>query len=557
MTAPSHIGVEQVPLGSDVYAFLRHLSVKGIIQGYSEAELPISEYEVALFLHQAEGVSLSDAEEALLQKYLRTYAHEPREAATLFSSKDAEPLLFRGLFTDEDKYLYQWYDDSTKSDLFVHGIASAELRHKLDPSESVGLLNIGGGFEGTLSGHVGYFMQTTNGTKFGSAELALEDPELNKNHNFLYFTQQQFFDFTTAELTYNNDWFTGKLAREPIEIGGGYQNDNILLSPNAPAYDFLSLSAHVGAVRYTSLVASLVADTIADSITGSGLPLKYLAVHDLTFSLGSDVELGFTDMMVFVQRFELGFANPFSLLDVVKHGLQDEDKDNSIMGAHARWRITPGVEVRGQMLLDDFLGSRVGTGDWQNKFAWQVGGMWAGAFGVSDLDWEAEWMHVEPYVYTHWNTDDARFTNSNTLLGAQIGPNSISYWTMLRWAPSAKWIFSVQGEYVERGENIYDSSGNLLYNAGANYNLSMTPQGNPNDTRILYGRRVNIFTLSADVEFEPWRDITFFVRGTKTAVNYLNEPPVTPGVNLAGLPVSYAPQSLPETIVLAGASIYF
>ncbi|HZK76802.1 MAG TPA: hypothetical protein VFD13_07835, partial [Candidatus Kapabacteria bacterium] len=367
LTSQPHTGVEQVPLGDDVYAFLRHLSVRGVIQGYSEAKLPISEFEVAGFLHQAESAKLSAAERDLLQKYLRTYAHDPRAAVTMFPSQvddrsSAEPLFFSGIFTDKDKYLYQWYDDSTKSDLFVHGIASAELRHKLDPNESVGLLNIGGSFSGTLTGHVGYFMQTTNGTRFGNPELALEDPQLSKNHNFLYFTGRQFFDFTTAELTYNNDWFTGKLAREAVEIGGGYQNDNILLSPNVPNYDFISLSAHAGAVRYTSMFASLVADTVADSITGPGLPLKYLAVHDLTFALGRDVELGFTDMMVFVQRLELGFLNPFSLLDVVKHGLQDEDKDNSIMGAHARWRITPGVEVRGQMLMDDFLFSRIGTG---------------------------------------------------------------------------------------------------------------------------------------------------------------------------------------------------
>ncbi|MEP7234327.1 MAG: hypothetical protein ABI778_03430, partial [Ignavibacteriota bacterium] len=38
----AHRGVVQVPIGEDVYAFLRHLSVRGIIKGYSEAELPIS-----------------------------------------------------------------------------------------------------------------------------------------------------------------------------------------------------------------------------------------------------------------------------------------------------------------------------------------------------------------------------------------------------------------------------------------------------------------------------------------------------------------------------------
>lgn len=558
LTSRPHIGVEQVPVGDEVYAFLRHLSVRGVIQGYSEAELPISEFEVAEFLHQADSANLSEAERALLKKYLRTYAHEPRDAVTMFPSINAEPLFFNGIVTDKDKYLYRWYDDSTNSDLFVHGIGSLEWRHKSSPSSaSVVLANLGGRFSGTLSGHVGYFMQTTDGERFGDSLLALEDPQLSKNHNFLYYTGAQFFDFTTAELTYNNDWFTGKIAREAVEIGGGYQNDNILLSPNAPNYDFVSLSAHVGAVRYTSMFASLAADTIADSITGPGLPLKYLEVHDLTFALEHDVELGFTDMMVFVQRLELGFLNPFSVLDVVKHGLQDEDKDNSIMGAHARWRITPGVEVRGQMLLDDFVGSRVGTGDWQNKFAWQLGGMWAGAFGVQDLDWEAEWIRVEPYVYTHWNTDDARFTNSNTLLGAQIGPNAMSYWTMLRWAPSAKWTFTAQGQLIERGENIYDSSGNLLYNAGADYNLSMTSQGNPNDTRILYGRRVNIFNLTFEADFEPWRGLILFARGTKSSVNYLNQPPVTPGFDPSGLPVSFAPQALPETLIAVGARALF
>src|SRR5205085_686734 len=109
-------------------------------------------------------------------------------------------------------------------------------------------------------------------------------------------------------------------------------------------------------------------------------------------------------------------------------------------------------------------------GQWSNKFAWQAGAMWAGAFGVSDLDFEAEWTHVEPYTYTHWNTDDDRFTNSGSLLGAKIGPNAMSYWSTLRWAPTQKWLFAIEGEYIERGENVYDSSGTLLYNAGADYN---------------------------------------------------------------------------------------
>ncbi len=555
LTSEPHIGVEQVPLGDDVYAFLRHLSVRGLIKSYSESELPISEFEVAGFLHQAESAKLSNAERELLQKYLRTYAHEPREAVTMFASQDAEPLFFEGMFTDKDKYLYQWYDDSTKSDFFVHGIGSAEYLHQTDPtSESVALFNLGGRFSGTLSGHVGYFMQTTNGEKWGSQHLALENPLLGKNNDLRYFSGQ-FFDFTTAELSYNNGWFTGKLAREAVAIGGGYQNDNVILSAdNVPTYDFLSLGAHVGAVRYQAMYASLVQDTV--TTPEPPFPVKYMTVHDLTFGIGRDVELGFTDMIIFTERFDLAYLNPFSFLNTVKKGLDDEDHDNNNLGAHARWNIAPGIEVRGQSFLDDLVASKIGTGYWSNKWAWQFGGMWAGAFGIPDLDWEAEWIRAEPYTYTHWDTTGSTST-SKTLLGAQIGPNSQSYWATLRWAPDAKWTFSLEGELIERGENLYDSSGNLLYNAGADYRVSMTAQGAPNDTHFLEGRRVNIFTVTPEIEFEPWRGLTFFATGTKKLVDYLKGAPLTPGFNLTGLAVSQAPLELPETLIDIGVKAFF
>jgi hypothetical protein len=555
LTSQPHIGVEQVPIGDDVYAFLRHLSVRGVIKGFSEAQLPISEFEVVGFLHQADSGKLSNAERELVRKYLQTYAHEPREAVTMFPSDDAKPLFFDGIFTQEDKYLYRWFNDSTKSDLFVNGIGSAEFRHQTDPSsESVMLLNLGGRFSGTLDGHVGYFMQTTNGVELGNQQLALEDPLLSKNNNLRYFST--FFDFTTAELAYNNDWFTGKIAREAVAIGGGYQNDNILLSSDGvPTYDFLSIGAHIGAVRYQAIVGSLVQDTV--NYTEPPYPVKYLAVHDLTFGIGKDAELGFTDIMVFTERFELGYLNPFSFLGTVKHGLDDQDHDNGLLGTHARWEIAPGFELRGEGILDDLVANKIGTGYWSNKWAWQFGGMWADAFGIPNLDWEAEWMYIKPYLYSHWDTIGS-YSTSGTPLGGQIGPNSISYWTQLRWAPDAKWIVALDGQFIERGENVYDSTGKLLYNAGEDYRVSwIAPTSSYDQSYILNGRRVDIINLTLEIEFEPWRGLTFYIDGTKTFVNYLKEPPVTPGFNLTGLPVSLAPQSFPSTIGAIGIKAFF
>ena len=551
LTSRPHVGVEQVPYDDEVYSFLRHLSVRGLIEGYSEVELPLSEYEVAEFLRSADPAKMSEAERDLRVKYLQTYAHDSGQAVTMFSSQDATPLFFDGIFTDKDKYLYRWMDDSTNSDLLAHGILGLELRHESEPrTASVVLDNFGGRFSGTLGGHVGFFLQATNGEKFGDSLLALEDPLLGKNRNLQYYSHT-FFDFTSAELSYNSDWFTGKIAREAIGIGGGYQNDNILISPNVPYFDFLSLGAHVKAVRYQAIFGSLLDDTLTGG-PGSDIPPKFITVHDLTFLLGRDFEFGFTDMVVYSKRYDLAYLNPFSFLKSVEHALND--RDNGLLGAHTRWRMAPGIEVRGQALVDDIYASKIGTGWWQNKFAWQFGGMWAGAFGQPDLDFAAEWIRVEPYTYSHFDPDN-RFSTSQTLLGAQIGPNAMSYWSSLKWRPSSRWLVSLEGQLVERGENLYDSTGMLLYNAGADYTLSTTKESNESQTYILNGRRVNILTLTANIEFEPWRGLVVFARGTKKSVNYLEQLPETPGVTVVG--VSYAPRELPETLIAIGARALF
>ena len=168
----------------------------------------------------------------------------------------------------------------------------------------------------------------------------------------------------------------------------------------------------------------------------------------------------------------------------------------------------------------------------------------------------AEWIHVEPYVYSHFSPHNT-FSSSQTLLGAQIGPNAKSYWMAMRWIPSSKWTFMLEGQLVERGENVYDSSGKLIYNAGGDYSLTLTDQSSPNNTHFLDGRRVNIFTLTANLEFEPWRGLVVFARGTKRSVDYLEDIPRTPGVDLTGIAISHAPRELPETVVAIGARALF
>ena len=536
LTSTAHSGIVQVPIGEDVYPFLRHLSVKGLINGFSEAELPITEYDVVTLLKSVDTTKLSSGESALRRKFLRTYAREPYEAISMFPAHDADPLFFEGIPTDKDKYLYRWKDDSTLSDFQVHGIGSLEFRDRTKPTPGKAILGvIGGRFTGTLSGHVGFFTETTNGQSFGDSTLASEDPAIAQNKNFSLYTHT-FYDNTIGELTYNYDWFTAKIAREAFAFGGSFQGNNIIISPDVQPTDFVSIGAHAGAVRYKAVVASLLgearfsagADSARYSSFGAGAYIdpKYLTLHDLTFIIGKDLELGFTDMVIYSRRFDLAYVNPFTFLKTVEASLND--RDNGLLGAHMRWRIADGIEVRGEGLVDDILASQIGKGFWSNKFAWQLGGMWAAPFGLQDVDVAFEHTRVEPYTYSHFNSQNT-FSTSGQILGSAIGPNAMSFWGQLRWTPSEKFSLELDITLIEHGENIYDSTGKLIYNAGANFELSLV---NPDDESrtysILNGRRVNSLILDATLQYELWRGLKFFVRGYSKSVNYLEGTPSNP-----------------------------
>jgi hypothetical protein len=127
----------------------------------------------------------------------------------------------------------------------------------------------------------------------------------------------------------------------------------------------------------------------------------------------------------------------------------------------------------------------------------------------------------------------------------------------VRWAPTETITLNATGELVERGENVYDSSGQMVYNAGSDYTISRTDQTQEMNTHILYGRRVNTLSVTGTIEYEPWRGLVVFARGTKKNVDYLDEPPITPGVDLSGVVLSSYQREKPETTVSFGVRALF
>src|SRR5258708_1052849 len=306
--------VENVPVNNQVYEFLDRMAVKGILPLYSNTMIPISRQEATNLLMTVDTKKdqLNSTENEFLRKFEQEFMHEIDPA-----NERASVLLRDGItsdvFSDKEKYLYA-YPDSSAS-LFLEFIGS--LEHRVISGDSYGsvhasLVQGGGRARGTVKNRLGYFVEATNGTLFGDRSFALSDPRLRGNVNFNDL-DNPYFDFTQAYLRADLSWFNVEFGREYMLVGTGY-SDRLLLSDNAPAFDFIKLDASYKSLRFLFFLGRIV----EDSTSFSGLIVqepagstKYLSLHRLQISLSDKLNIGLSEMTIY-QRFspEFAYLNP-------------------------------------------------------------------------------------------------------------------------------------------------------------------------------------------------------------------------------------------------------
>jgi hypothetical protein len=142
----------------------------------------------------------------------------------------------------------------------------------------------------------------------------------------------------------------------------------------------------------------------ASGLKSSGkYPDKYFAFHHLSINIGKKLNIGVFESVVFSDSssFEWSYLNPIIFYRAIEQ--QFGSSDNVILGADFKWNAFKGFSVYGQFVLDEFVLDNIkeGNGWWANKFAIQAGLKYYDAFGVSNLDLQAETNIVRPYTYSH------------------------------------------------------------------------------------------------------------------------------------------------------------
>jgi hypothetical protein len=250
------------------------------------------------------------------------------------------------------------------------------------------------------------------------------------------------------------------------------------------------------------------------------IPKKYAAIHHLDIGITKWLNVGLFEAVIFGRKdhFDFGYINPIIFYRSIEQ--QNGSFDNSLLGLEFKANLPARTQVYGQFLLDEFLLSEIkrNRGWWGNKYGYQIGGKWADAFGLNNLDLQVEYNHVRPFTYSHYDSV-GNYTHYNQPMAHPLMASFREFIGIAKYQPAKKWMLVGKLMYHEQGR---DSSSR---NFGGNIFLPNNPPyrmgdygyeiGSGWNTHVTYGSFLVSYELRENLFLEG--SIVLRREETKTA----------------------------------------
>ncbi len=230
-----------------------------------------------------------------------------------------------------------------------------------------------------------------------------------------------------------------KFGHDHNVFGSGYRS--LILSDNSSPYLFLRLDTQLGRFKYTNLWTSMINND--ETAWTSGLRgKKFAAVHHLSVNLTDKINVGVFEAEVFNRDavgggYDLNYLNPIIFYRYVESYIGSED--NALLGFDFRWLVGKKGSIYSQFVLDEFLTKYLfnGSKSWTNKYSFQLGGKYVDAFGIPNLDLQAEFNLVRPFTYAH--KDGGRnYAHYGQSLAHPLGANFKEFVGIVRYKPTSR-----------------------------------------------------------------------------------------------------------------------
>lgn len=243
--------------------------------------------------------------------------------------------------------------------------------------------------------------------------------------------------------------FEATIGRIP-QFWGPCRYTNLLVSDNSPPMDMLRLAWNPATwLCFTSFTSSL------DSDSGT-----YLSAHRLDISPCPWLGLGVSEAILFASEgLELAYMNPVIPWYPVQWN--ERDDDNAMLAADATVRPFRGLELYGEILVDDLQYQT----EWgrPSRLGWTAGaGALAGATAIT-----AEYTRIDRFVYSQKHPRNY-YLHDGDIIGSSLGPDcdrvTLGISTAETWPVTA----GLRVEHARHGEGtVYEGYPDSLFSDDA------------------------------------------------------------------------------------------
>jgi hypothetical protein len=434
----------------EVYDFLDRMAAKKVIVGILKNSRPYSRGEVATFLSALDkkvssgDVRLSRIERKRLAHLMRIFAVD--QPAPLALKAGLPDYQYHRKDTGSDEYLLQTQGETYRFGLSIEAGETVVNHNQSDTTQQTGYATL---LRPTVTGQVKDNFAFYSDLKFYYLSGATF-PDIPKTEAR---RSQAGLDATTAALNvsyakFKLPWFELLLGKENLSWGPG-RHGALLISDNPLPMNMVKLSAWYKQIKFHAFT----------SILGSDIGKKYMSGHRLEFNLWDKVSLGITESIVYANRFETIYTNPFQIYAVteipskVVDGESSESPDNVLVSGDLNIFLLKDLEFYGELLMDDFqpnYGLR-SPFNWGSKWGILLGFYYVDPFSIPDTDLRIEYTFVNQYTYTH-EPMDTTYTHYGAVIGHHIGADADDLFIDVRHWFTDKLRVAISYELERHGE---------------------------------------------------------------------------------------------------------
>lgn len=244
------------------------------------------------------------------------------------------------------------------------------------------------------------------------------------------------------------------VGRDVMHWGPGYYN-NLALNQFSLPFNSMSVDLQVGPLTVVSVYGDL--RIYKGNVNEGNKEARNLYGHRYELNFGNLI-IGMSELQVVYDDNDVWLFVPIVPLFMEK-GNYTESSNNGALSFDLNYRLFNMARIYTEFFMDDFQSPAelIKNEDVQSKWAWMVGAQIG-----HDFEWKShklelgtlvEYARVEPYVYTHFNSNTAQLAHLEVPLGNQGGPNSQTIEWLVYSRIDAQWVAGLHQKWFWKGND--------------------------------------------------------------------------------------------------------